>query len=163
MPVSLEREGLPAEAGAGVDFEALAHLVCGGELGAEPLVSLLLCDDARIAEINAEWLGHPGPTDVISFPQWELTPGGGGQAGGSVPDLLGDIVISVDTAARQAADWPAPWSADHELALLFVHGLLHLLGYDDLAAPARAQMRAREDHWLAAAGWGPVPREEDTP
>lgn len=135
----------------------LAALVLLDELGLEPEVSLVLCDDATIAELNWKYLAHEGPTDVISFPQHDLTPGTPHSLGEADP--FGDIVISVETAARQAAEF-AGWEPTDEIALLLVHGLLHLCGYDDQDPTAQQAMRAREDELLAAAGLGPVPRDE---
>lgn len=142
----------------GVDparLAALAEAAALAELGAAVELSLVLTGDEGIAALHEEWLGVEGPTDVISFPQLALRPGD------AVPEgaLLGDVVISVETAARQAAGYPG-WSVADEVALLAVHGLLHLCGYDDRAEPAWAAMRRREDELLAAAGIGPAPRGE---
>jgi probable rRNA maturation factor len=101
-------------------------------------------DDAAIARLNADYRGTPRPTDVLSFSQIE----GAGPEGGH---LLGDVVISVETARRQARERGRP--LDEEVAALLVHGVLHLLGYDHerSAAGARA-MFAREREVAAAAG-----------
>jgi probable rRNA maturation factor len=153
MPVETDyRDG--SRGAETVGFEALLAPVAA-ELGCQPLVSLVLCGDDEIAALNAQWLSHDGPTDVISFPQLELIPG--------VPSdelrdgvLLGDIVISVETAAGQAAEFD-DWSTADEVALLFVHGLLHLCGYDDLSDEARAVMTSREAEVLTATGRRPAP------
>jgi probable rRNA maturation factor len=105
--------------------------------GDEVEVSLLLCDDAVIRALNAAHRGVDRPTDVLSFPQDD-------------PYLLGDIVISLDTAARQSA--AAGWPLESEVALLATHGLLHLLGYDDETAAGAAQMRDLSAGALADAG-----------
>lgn len=161
MPVEIDlRHG--AYDASRVDFVGLAEQVCRAELGWVPTVSLVLCDDNEIADINWTWLEHEGPTDVISFPQLDLTPGAPSPDLGRAT-LLGDIVISVDTAAAQAAAYgvasKAGWGTDQEVALLFVHGLLHLCGWDDQTAADRAAMQAREDLHLGALGLGPAPRE----
>jgi len=83
---------------------------------------VLVTDDAGIREINHAWLGKDRPTNVISFAMQE------GAGAGVQPDLLGDVVISADTAARDAAEAGAP--VEHELCFLLLHGILHLLGYD---------------------------------
>ncbi|HEX6937841.1 MAG TPA: rRNA maturation RNase YbeY [Longimicrobiales bacterium] len=80
-------------------------------------ISVAVVDDAAIAEMNERYLGHEGPTDVISF---EL-----GAAGG---DPVGDIYIGWEQAMRQAAEYGA--EPHEELARLAVHGTLHVLGYD---------------------------------
>jgi probable rRNA maturation factor len=138
-----------------VPFAALADEVLRAELGGDAQVSVVLTSDAEIAALNAQWLGHEGPTDVISFPQHDLRPGAGA---GAVGTLLGDIVISVDSAAAQAADYPG-WTLARETALLFVHGLLHLCGYDDQTPTDRAHMQRREDEVLVACGLPPAPRD----
>jgi len=82
-------------------------------------LSILLADDDVIARLNREYLGRSGPTNVLSFASGENPPTG--------LDILGDIVISYDTAARQADDRGV--SLLDEMTILLVHGLLHLLGY----------------------------------
>lgn len=89
-------------------------------------VSLLLTDDAGIARLHGEYLGDPTPTDVMSFDV----------------DGEAEIVVSVQTARRVARH--RGHTARAELALYVVHGLLHTLGYDDLAARDRARMRVAE-------------------
>lgn len=102
-------------------------------------VSLLFVDEDAIAALNARFLGHEGPTDVLSFPiEDEPLPGGRSpDSGGSGPGtdqsdepltLLGDVVICPTVAERNAAAHGV--SVDDELALLVVHGVLHLLGMD---------------------------------
>lgn len=83
---------------------------------------MLIVDDMQIRDINRDWLQRDRPTNVISFSMRE------GQGGGIQSDLLGDIVISADTAARDAAEAGLPFTA--ELYFLLLHGILHLLGYD---------------------------------
>lgn len=98
----------------------------------------MVTDDAGIREINRAWLGKDRPTNVISFAMQE------GEGGGVQADLLGDVVISAETAARDAAEAGVPF--EHELYFLLLHGVLHLLGYDHErggAAEAR-RMEARE-------------------
>ena len=88
----------------------------------EALLSILIVDDAQIQEINRDYLQKDRPTNVISFSMLE------GEGGDVQPDLLGDVVISADTAARDAGD--AGTSTVSELYFLLLHGILHLLGYD---------------------------------
>lgn len=85
-------------------------------------LSILIVDDPQIAELNKQYLNRKGPTNVISFPM---------RAGGFEdlnPQLLGDVVISVETAKREAGD--AGISTNARLSQLLVHGILHLFGYD---------------------------------
>lgn len=100
-------------------------------------LSVLLCDDATIHELNRDFRGKDRPTDVLAFPM------GGAPAGGDCPALLGDVVISVDTARRQAAQRGRP-IAD-EVTFLLAHGLLHLLGYDHRDRPEERRMHALTD------------------
>ncbi len=97
----------------------------------EAELSLVLTDDEGIARLNERYLGRPGPTNVISFPQQE------GEFVGVNPNLLGDVVISVETAVREAetAGMPLEWA----LSRLMIHGILHLVGYDHEAPDADAE------------------------
>lgn len=109
-------------------------------------VSILLTDDARIRELNCTYRGYDSPTDVLSFaqnaPEGDMVlPALPGH-----PELLGDVVISVETAARQAERHGV--TLEQELALLAVHGILHLLGYEDETEAGARQMRAREQEIL---------------
>lgn len=111
-------------------------------------VSLLLCDDAFIRPLNQQWRGKDSATDVLSFPQLEVAvPGHPPVDQGT---LLGDIIVSVPTAERQA-DALGHGLGD-ELAVLLVHGLCHLLGYDHLTDEQRVVMQAREHTLLKAVG-----------
>ncbi|HLK12884.1 MAG TPA: rRNA maturation RNase YbeY [Candidatus Binatia bacterium] len=103
---------------------------------ADAELSVLLVSDRGMRALNRAWRGKDRPTDVLAFAQRE-------GAGGAPAGLLGDVVISVDTARRQAAERGAP-VAD-EAQRLLVHGLLHLLGYDhERSAAEAARMRRRE-------------------
>jgi len=85
-------------------------------------LSILIVSDQEIRGINRDYLQRDKPTNVISFAMQE------GEGSGVQPDLLGDIVISADTAARDAAEAGLP--LESELFFLLLHGILHLLGYD---------------------------------
>ncbi|HZZ72980.1 MAG TPA: rRNA maturation RNase YbeY [Pirellulales bacterium] len=112
-------------------------------------ISLAVVQDRRIHEVNRQFLQHDYPTDVISF-LWEQ---------GS-DRLEGEIVVSAETAVRCAAKWN--WPAEHELLLYVVHGLLHLVGYDDTTPAAAAAMRAAEQAAFSRLGIGAVvPREPE--
>ena len=88
----------------------------------EKELSILLVDDLQIAELNATYLNREGPTNVIAFPMQE------GEFADISPDLLGDVVISVDTAEREGA--AAGMDVETRTVELLVHGVLHLMGYD---------------------------------
>jgi probable rRNA maturation factor len=105
-------------------------------------ISLTLVDDTAIRELNREHRGRDKATDVLSFP---LDP-----EPFAHEKLLGDIVISIDTARRQAADYDAP--LQRELERLMIHGLLHVLGHDHMEADERARMETEERRLAAAIG-----------
>jgi len=88
----------------------------------ETELSIVVVDDEQIQEINRDYLQRDKPTNVISFAQQE------GEGAGICPELLGDVVISADTAFRDAKD--ADVSLFSELRFLLIHGILHLVGYD---------------------------------
>ena len=120
-------------------------------------VDVLLTNDSGIHAINREMRQVDRPTDVLSFPEFDLTPGqlpGAEDADpgtGLVP--LGDMVISMEHVAAQAKEYGH--SNRRELAYLVVHSVLHLLGYDHLdEGPQKAQMRAREEAILGELGIG---------
>jgi len=102
-------------------------------------ISILLTGDEHIHQLNKGFRGVDRPTDVLAFPQLEGQPAGTESVG---PVLLGDVVISVETAKRQARERNRP--LDDEVALLVVHGVLHLLGYSDETEDGAAEMRNRE-------------------
>jgi probable rRNA maturation factor len=112
-------------------------------------ISLTLVDDTAIRELNREHRGRDKATDVLSFP---LDP-----EPFAHEKLLGDIVISIDTARRQAADYDAP--LQRELERLVIHGLLHVLGHDHMEADERARMETEERRLAAAIGM-PWPYQE---
>lgn len=99
-------------------------------------VSVLLTDDAEIKKLNRNYRGVDSATDVLAFAMRE------GEDAELTPSILGDIVISIDTAQRQANEYGQ--TLEDELALLAVHGTLHLLGYDDLKENDAEIMREKE-------------------
>jgi probable rRNA maturation factor len=123
----------------------------------ETEVSLLFVDEEAIAGLNEKFLGKSGPTDVLSFPiEDEPGPTGrspdlGGSGPGTSPEegvlsLLGDVVICPAVAGRNAAEHEV--SLDDEVALLVVHGLLHLLGMDHEKDAEAERMEALEQQLL---------------
>ncbi len=98
-------------------------------------LSLVLTDDPGITVLNQDYLGRPGPTNVLAFPMAE------GQFAEMNPGLLGDVVVSVDTAWREAAD--NGLEPDEHFMRLVIHGILHLLGHDHLQDEDQA--RAMEE------------------
>lgn len=127
---------------------AVAVLLDDGAVGE---LTLTFIDASDMAELNAEHMGKVGPTDVLSFPM-DDDPAPG------VPALIGDIVVSPFVAASQFADHAG--TLDDELALLVVHGILHVRGHDHAEPDEATAMRARElellerHHWCGQAPAG---------
>lgn len=118
-------------------------------------IDVLLTHDAGIHQINLDMRQVDRTTDVLSFPEFDLTPGqlpgeeDADPGTGLVP--LGDMVISMEHVAAQAKEYGH--SNRRELAYLVVHSVLHLLGYDHLdEGPMKAQMRGREEAIMAELG-----------
>lgn len=109
-------------------------------------VSVLLTDDEGITILNRDYRGIDGPTDVLSFSQLE---GEEEFAPDEEENVLGDIVISVETARRQAEE--AGKSVEEEIDMLLVHGLLHLLGYDHAEEADAQKMFGRQAEILNQA------------
>ena len=144
------------ESGTVVDTDAV--LACArfalDEMGVNPMaeLSILLVDLPYMAELNHRWMGGEGPTDVLAFPMEEGTiDPGPNELGGGEPTLLGDVVLCPDIAARQADQ--ANHEIAHELDMLTVHGVLHLLGYDHAEPDEEREMFALQakllDGWRA--------------
>ena len=110
-------------------------------------ISVSLVADEEIAELNEAWRGKKGPTDVLSFSLFE------GEHRAYRGKMLGDVVIGLPTAQRQARDRHR--SLDDELERLLIHGLLHLLGHDHEVESEARRMRAEERRLRSAAKPGP--------
>lgn len=121
-------------------------------------VSLIFADEPTIADLNQQFMGKEGSTDVLSFPiDTEPEPSGrvpdaGGSGPGEtplpeIPQLIGDVVICPAVAARNAVEHDVAF--DDEVALLIVHGVLHLLGWDHVIDDEAERMEARERELLA--------------
>ena len=151
-------------------YEALLRRCIETALSAEGMafpceVNVLLTDDAGIQTLNREQRGIDAPTDVLSFPQFELVPGVPvceednanfdrfeleEDEAGEAYLPLGDMALSVERAASQAEEYGH--SAERELGYLCVHSVLHLLGYDHMdgdEGPMKRQMRQREKAIMA--------------
>lgn len=110
-------------------------------------LSMVLVDSGAMADLHMRWMDLPGPTDVMSFPMDELEPGGRPDSPEPGPSMLGDIVLCPSFAEGQARK--AGHSLAHELALLTVHGVLHLLGYDHAEPEEEKEMFALQNRLLA--------------
>ena len=118
-------------------------------------VNVLVTDDAAIHQINLDMRNVDRPTDVLSFPMFELTPGEkpGKEDADPATDLvpLGDMVLSLERAQAQAEEFGH--SVEREVCYLAVHSVLHLLGYDHMdEGPMKVQMRGREEAILSELG-----------
>ena len=140
--------------GVVIDVERWRRLARASLLSEQAVgeLTLTFIDRDEIAALNEEHMGAEGATDVLSFPLDDagVPPG--------VPTLLGDVVVSPAVAASQAPQHAG--ELDDELALLVVHGVLHILGHDHAEAEEASVMRAREiellelHHWNHAAPEG---------
>jgi probable rRNA maturation factor len=130
-------------------------------------MTVVYVDEPAMTELNAQYMGANKPTDVLAFPldavEASKTPGPGAQSKGpdkeiadlgELPLLLGDVVICPAVAARQAPIHAG--TLDDELALLLVHGMLHVLGDDHDTPEAEARMHARERSLLESLHWGHI-------
>ncbi|MBT8408608.1 MAG: rRNA maturation RNase YbeY [Alphaproteobacteria bacterium] len=140
-------------------LEALASAACAAALAGAGLVprsweiSVLGCDDARIAALNGDFRKKPQPTNVLSWPAEDLSPerpGGAPRAPAPEDPMLGNIAISYDTCAREAAEAGRSFAA--HVSHLLVHGTLHLLGFDHIDDKDAVKMEALEIAILASMG-----------
>jgi probable rRNA maturation factor len=110
-------------------------------------LTIVLTDDAQLHTLNRDYLNVDAPTDVLSFPSDQTDPETGSR-------YLGDILISVERAAAQAAG--AEHAVEAEVQLLVVHGVLHLLGHDHAAADEKARMWKAQAEILSNLGLGNI-------
>ena len=115
-------------------------------------LTIVLTDDARLRELNRDYLGVDAPTDVLSFPASETDPETGAR-------YIGDILISVPRAQAQADTGGYP--LESEVQLLVVHGVLHLLGYDHAQAKEKARMWKAQAEILERLGLGQIQIREE--
>ena len=123
----------------------------GAKFSTKVSVSLCLCDDAQMRQLNQQHRQIDKPTNVLSFPAYDMAGDMAGQPiDGDAPALLGDIVIAAETVMREADDMQMP-VADH-LIHLFVHGMLHLFGHDHIDDELAETMETLEVKFLANIG-----------
>jgi probable rRNA maturation factor len=162
------------ESGVAVDEHGLAELsrFVLDAMGIDPLgeLSVVLLDSDTMAGMHQQWMGLPGPTDVMAFPmdaedyaagetgRGAGRPGRVGAEYGDSPALLGDVVLCPEVASEQAAQ--AGHSPEAELHLLCTHGILHLLGYDHGDADEEREMFELQakltQAWAEHSGRGPI-------
>ena len=162
---------LEAEVEVPEGTQALLEEVITAALAAEGVslpceINVLLTDDAGIHQVNLDMRGVDRPTDVLSFPMFDLRPGERPQPGDEDPETglvpLGDMCISLERAAAQAAEFGH--SVKRELAYLTVHSALHLLGYDHMdEGPMKRQMRLHEEFILDKLGITRETEQEEQP
>ena len=160
------RDGVRAPATTAGLSRAIAAALDATEAPSPASIGLVLTDDAELATLNETHMGHPGPTDVLSFP---LLPPAAFAAGVAPPDVprppgsrlhLGDIVVSVERAVDQASTGRGGqrgdmrWSPADELRLLVTHGTLHICGWDHATPGEEAAMRALERRLLSGGDHG---------
>lgn len=155
------------ESGDDVDVTELSHLArfVIDRMRVHPQAELCikLVDEATIAEVNENWMGKEGPTDVLAFPMDELRPG----LVDEEPEegILGDLMLCPAIAGRQAdearAKGQAGYTRSDEIHLLAVHGILHLLGYDHAEPEEHREMFALQARLLAE--WQGVRHGETVP
>ena len=132
-------------------LSAFASAKTGAKFSAKVSVSLCLCDDAQMRQLNQQHRQIDKPTNVLSFPAYDMAGDMAGQPiDGDAPALLGDIVIAAETVMREADDMQMP-VADH-LIHLFVHGMLHLFGHDHIDDELAETMETLEVKFLANIG-----------
>lgn len=155
IPITADVPGAANDANCALIRRTIRTALAAEGLMAPCEVDVLLTDDDGIHEINREMRQVDRPTDVLSFPEFELTPGqlpgpeDADPGTGLIP--LGDMVLSMERVAAQAREYGH--SKRRELSYLVTHSVLHLLGYDHLdEGPMKAQMRAREEAIMALLG-----------
>lgn len=120
------------------------------ELPDDTELSLTLVDETRMLELNTEYMGKKAPTDVLSFPIEDFSAGMVRAAPSGPPLMLGDVVVCPTVVRANAEAAGVPF--EDEMALMVVHGILHLLGRDHLIEAEAEQMEQREREILALVG-----------
>lgn len=166
MFVADEQDAVPVDVAR---WQTLARSVLATEgVRGHAEMSLLFIAPDDMAELNSQFMGKQGPTDVLAFPidasevevaslpARSVGPDRAPADPGDMPLLLGDVVVCPSVAAAQAPEHAG--TLDDELALLVVHGILHVLGHDHAEPDETARMRARELELLQELHWhGPAP------
>ena len=155
IPITADVPGAANDANCALIRRTIRTALAAEGLTAPCEIDVLVTSDDGIHEINREMRQVDRPTDVLSFPEFELTPGqlpgpeDADPGTGLIP--LGDMVLSMERVAAQAREYGH--SKRRELSYLVTHSVLHLLGYDHLdEGPMKAQMRAREEAIMALLG-----------
>jgi probable rRNA maturation factor len=137
IKIAIPQESVPVER---APMREVARMVLEGEGVAEVSISLAFVDNATIHRLNKQFLGHDEPTDVLSFPL----------SGPGAKILEGELIVGAEVAKEQAGQ--RGHDVQTELSLYVIHGLLHLVGFDDSTPAATKTMRERERHYLRRLG-----------
>lgn len=148
MPVYVSRRAPKSAPLKPAQVKRLAQKMLEALNRTESELSILLCNDAAIHQLNWEHRSKDKATDVLSFPQIEFDAPESPRESHPQP-LLGDVVISIDTAERQANSRKRPLL--EEVRFLLAHGILHLLGYDHMTPVEKKQMTKRTKELVQAA------------
>jgi probable rRNA maturation factor len=151
MPVVLRVEAGPHAGVSRPHLLRAARAMLAAVQSTDKEWSILLTDDDQIQNLNRIYRKKDRPTDVLSFSQTE------GEHGERAGRLLGDVIVSVPTARRQAA--AARHDLESELTMLLAHGLLHLLGWDHVSAADDRRMRRETKRLCDAASAVAAPRK----
>ncbi len=135
-------------------LEQAAQCVLAAER-ADGDVTIVITNDETVAELNQQFLGKEGPTDVLSFPAVDDSTDFALPPEESTSLYLGDIIIALPFTQRQAQQLGRPLK--EELALLVVHGALHLLGYDHATPEEKDEMWKKQNAILSGLGIAPLP------
>ncbi|QDU81340.1 Endoribonuclease YbeY [Polystyrenella longa] len=148
LDIANQQELLPVNES---ELEKVVHLLLNEEQVAAAEISLVLVDNPTLRELNIQYLNHDYDTDVLSFlleeEQLEVLDSPRRGAGKRIE---GELIISTEMAIERAPEYK--WSAENEFILYLIHGILHLLGYDDLTDEERMLMREREQAVLTLCG-----------
>lgn len=142
----------------------MIQAVCEKEKVARATLSVAILDNASIRTLNARYLEHDYETDVLSFLLECRTPEPSSSTDPNAPrgegkEIEGDVIVSAEMAVNCAEEYG--WSPENELTLYLIHGVLHLLGYDDLSYDEKQLMRSKEKECLELFGLTPAYREDD--
>jgi len=129
-------------------IERLVRFVARAEGAEVAEVDIAVVGRRKMAALNRRWLGRRGATDVLSFDVSDTSPVLNGRSDRRRPGLRAQLVICGPVAAERVSRGAAQGGVERELMLYVVHGLLHLLGYDDATAEGAAAMHAREEELL---------------
>ena len=125
----------PTETASEVELRRLVDALLREEARTDAEISIILCDRAQHAELHRTFLGHDHPTDVLAFPL------------GGADTIEGEVYVDLDTARDRHSEFDCDFEV--EVARYVVHGVLHLLGFDDKDPASTVELKAREEKYVA--------------